>query len=130
MTVDYIHLCDYACVMQNGKPCMVGVFDRLFTHQFPTTHPTMSIAVNLIGRAHEQATIVVEIVPPAGAVVARIEGVIATTEHGVAFLNAHLIGATFERAGEHTVRVSANGQVLATKRLRVELLPAPPAPSH
>lgn len=35
MIVRYAHLCDYTLIANNGKPSLIGIFNRVWTHGLP-----------------------------------------------------------------------------------------------
>ena len=72
--VDYMHICDYAFPAQGGKPCIIGIFDRIDATFFPTVHSQMSVAIHLLGRQEEAFQLKVELVKPD-------EDILATLNH-------------------------------------------------
>ncbi|MEE9184428.1 MAG: hypothetical protein V3U39_08095, partial [Acidimicrobiia bacterium] len=72
--VEYMHLCDYAFPGQGGKPCVIGIFDRIRTLGFPVTHGHMHLAVQLRGQQNEIVPITIELCRPNGEVLVKIEG--------------------------------------------------------
>lgn len=60
MTVTYLHLCDYAFLTDNGKIGVIGIFDRIYSKQFPTTHNTMFVVGQVTEiRQEETLTLVI-----------------------------------------------------------------------
>jgi hypothetical protein len=75
--VEYMHICDYAFPAQGGKPCIIGIFDRIIALAFPVAHALMSVAIHLQGTAHEIVPIHVEVGRPNGDVIVRLDGQVA-----------------------------------------------------
>ena len=47
MRVTVAKFCDYACHVDGGKSTLIGMFDTIGGAQFPLTHPTFFICVEL-----------------------------------------------------------------------------------
>lgn len=43
MKVTYLHFSDYAFLTENGKMSVIGIFDRIGSKAFPTTHAAMFV---------------------------------------------------------------------------------------
>ena len=125
LSVDYLHPCDYAFLADGGKPCIIGIFDVLNTTSFPTTHPLMCIAMQLVGRAHEVGQIKVQLDRPNGDIVAAIDGAMTMNEDGKAFVCMNLMAITFPDAGRYPVKVLSNGECLATRSMTVRRVHQP-----
>jgi hypothetical protein len=123
--VQYMHICDYACPAQGGKPCIIGIFDTITAPVFPVTHPYMMIAIQLRGQAHEAVTIKVEIERPIGGAVASLDAQIIISAEGGAFLALTLVGQQFPEPGRYSVNVLGNGRPLATETLRAQRVQIP-----
>src|SRR5216684_2597000 len=117
--VEYMHICDYAFPGQNGKPCIIGIFDRIGAPAFPAAHPLMAIAIQLRGTAHEMIPIKIELGRPNGDVLVKMEGQIVVNEGGGAFINFNLVNTQFPEAGRYTVKVSSTGKTLASHSLHL-----------
>jgi hypothetical protein len=126
MTVEYMHICDYAFPAEGGKPCIIGVFDRVWGQSFPFRHAVMCIAIQLRGQAHETAAIRVEFGRPNGDVLAAIDANVVGGAEGGAFINLNMVNIEFPDAGRYTIRVRSGGQVLASQSIRAELRQQPP----
>lgn len=125
LTVEYMHICDYAFQAQGGKPSIVGIFDNINAGQFPAAHPLMCIAIQFVGPAHSPAKVRVELGRPNGDVIAGIDADIAMSAEGQAFVNLNLMGVQFPEAGRYTVKVSSQGQTLASKSLLLKVVRPP-----
>lgn len=42
-TLPFVHFCDHASMSTDGKLNLVGIFEGLFSHEMPTTHPQMFV---------------------------------------------------------------------------------------
>jgi hypothetical protein len=123
--VEYMHVCDYAFPAEGGKPCIIGIFDRIQAPTFPVAHPFMSIAIQLRGTAHEMIPIKVELGRPNGEVIVGMEGQVAAGDGGGAFINFNLVNTQFAEAGRYTVKVSSSGRPLASHTLHLVKAQAP-----
>jgi hypothetical protein len=125
--VEFMHLCDYAFQAEGGKACIIGIFDGIGAHTFPATHMLMTIAMQFQGQPHEVAPIKIELVRPNGETLAALEGQIAMSAEGVAFIEFKLGNLVFPEPGRYSVNVSSSGRTLATRSLRLTKLAPPPS---
>lgn len=54
VSVEYMHLCDYAFTTEDWKPCMIGVFATIAGMDFPLVHSKLFVAVQFRGSANER----------------------------------------------------------------------------
>ena len=120
-----MHLCDYSFPGENGKPCIIGIFDRIGVSGFPAAHPLMSIAIQLRGTAHETVPIKIELGRPNGGVLVRMEGQVAVGDGGGAFINFNLVNTQFPDAGRYTVNVFSADRTLVSHSLHLAKVQSP-----
>jgi Family of unknown function (DUF6941) len=123
--VEYMHLCDYAFQAEGGKPCIIGIFNGIGAHAFPATHMLMTIAIQFQGTSHEIAPVKIELGRPNGETLAAVEGQIALSSEGAAFIDFKLGNLHFPEPGRYTVSVSSSGRTLASQSLRLTKVTAP-----
>jgi hypothetical protein len=123
--VDYMHICDYAFPAEGGKPCIIGIFDRIFAPAFPATHVYMTVAVNVKGQPHEKIPAKLELGRPNGDVLATLNANAELTGEGAGLMQFALVNVQFPEQGRYTFKLSINGRTLATQSLRVQKAPAP-----
>ena len=123
--VDYMHICDYAFPAQGGKPCIIGIFDRIDATSFPTVHPQMSVAIHLLGRQGEAFQLKVELVKPDEDILATLNAQTAISVGGGAFVHLRMMQINFPTPGDYTFRVSADDRLLVTQTLFLRRLDAP-----
>ena len=131
--LEYMHVCDYACVGEGGKHCIIGIFDNINAANFPMAHPYMSVAIKFQGQQHARIQVQVELSKPNGEVLAKVGGEIAIGPEGGAMLNLNLVNVVFPEAGRYMFKVKANGRTLVSHSIRAQLMkvisqtPAPQA---
>jgi Family of unknown function (DUF6941) len=118
--VEYIHICDYAFLADGGKPCVIGIFDTIAGPTFPLAHPQMAIAFKVQGPPHAVVPITIEFALPNGQSMMSIDGQVALSSEGAAFIDFKLHNIQFPEPGRYLVRVLSAGRALATQPLRVE----------
>lgn len=128
--VEYLHLCDYAFLADGGKPCVIGIFDTIAGPNFPLTHPQMAIAFKVQGTPHAVVPITIELTLPNGETMMSVNGQVALSSEGAAFIDFKLHNIQFPEPGRYAVRVLSNGRALGTQTLRLEKISVqmPPAP--
>lgn len=124
-TIDYMHICDYA-FQSNGKPSMIGIFERINAFQFPAAHPYMAVAIKIRDQAHRKVNLTVQVARPNGDKLAEIQGTIVTGEDGVAYLDANLMNLQFPEPGRYLVKVLSAGATLVSESLILAKIEAPP----
>ena len=123
--VDYMHICDYAFPAQGGKPCIIGILDRITVTSFPTVHPQMSVAIQLRGQQGEACQLKVELVKPDGDILATLNAQVVISVGGGAFVHLHMMQINFPTPGDYTFRVSADDRLLVTQTLLLRRRDAP-----
>lgn len=122
-------LCDYAADYQ-GKLCIQGAFDSLFSRQFPVVHPACSLALRICLGPEDQGehklaiTIVDEDGKALDAERMPIEGNMQVSlPEGVSFMTRNLImnfqGLRFEKEGTYSVDISVDGELATRIPLRL-----------
>ncbi len=111
---------------QTGKKSLIGVFHELRAERFPAVHPMLWIYANITD-ARGRYRIEIQLVdidrnqvlgggqPPE----IDIPGPLQTTE-----ISAQLRNVTLPAPGTYEFHLLVNGQILATKAVRVAALPA------
>lgn len=127
--VEYMHFCDYAFPGENGKPCIIGIFDTIGGPSFPVQHAQLYIAVQLRGAPHEKAPVKIELGRPNGEVLGALElpGV-AMSPDGGAFIQAALQGQVFPEVGRYVLKVISGTRTLQSKSLQLRKIQAGPPP--
>ena len=128
VTIEYLHVCDYAFSAEGGKPCIIGIFDAIRAGAFPATHPMMAIAMRLRGSAHELLQLKVELARPSRDVLATMQGEVTMGSDGSAFMQVNMAGVTFPEAGRYVIKVTCAGQALTSHSLQVQKIQVPPQP--
>lgn len=132
--VEYIHICDYAFLADGGKPCIIGVFDTIAGPAFPLVHAQMAIAFKIQGAQHAIVPIRIEMTHPNGEAMMGIDGQVALSAEGAAFIDFKLHNLQFPEPGRYVFRVLSGSRALASQSLRLEkiamhMAPMPPPTS-
>jgi hypothetical protein len=127
--VEYIHICDYAFLADGGKPCVIGIFDTIAGPSFPLAHPQMAIAFKVQGSQHAVIPITIELQRPNGDTMMSVDGQLALSPEGGAFIDFKLHNLQFPEPGRYVVRVLSAGNALAAQTLRLEQIAVPLPPS-
>ncbi|MCX8229977.1 MAG: hypothetical protein OTJ44_08535 [Planctomycetota bacterium] len=109
-TLEWLHVCDYAFRDEQGKLCMIGLFDSMQSAQLPGRLPVFSVAIGLTdGQGDYEVGL--NIVSPSGKVVrlklppVRLQSKLAKVRAVV-----RLAGLPFEEFGRFTFRLEIEGQ--------------------
>jgi hypothetical protein len=116
---------------QTGKKSLIGVFHELRAQRFPAVHPVLWIYANLTdarGRYEFQIRLVDvarnSILGKGAPPPIDIQGPLQTTE-----ISAQLRNVALPSEGTYEFHLVANGQLVATKAIRVAPLQPPPSES-
>ena len=125
-------LADYASVTSDQKLVIAGVFDALVVGGLPAVHPSMALAVRLIGDPGQTGTHDIgvrlvdpdghELVPPFASKLALASD--DPSERGVSQFVLRLDNLTFKMAGRHSFDVLADGEYIGSVELRVRVQPS------
>lgn len=127
-------ICDYAADYQ-GKLCIQGAFDTLFTRQFPVVHPNCALAIRLCllpGDAGDHK-IGISIVDQDGKALDEermpiVGDLNVAMPENATFLTRNLImnfqGLQFEKAGDYSIDLTMDGEIISRTPLRLVLVPA------
>ena len=126
--VEYIHICDYAFAAHGGKPCIIGIFDRIEATSLPICQAELCLAIQLRGQRGETCELKVELIKPDGASHSTLNGSVSLAGTGGAFVQLVMRDVPFQAAGDYTIRVTENDRLLATKTLMVRRRDAPEQP--
>lgn len=62
--LQWAHICDHAFLDQHGKPCLIGLFDRILAPRVPAVHRSAALAFRIVGNADEPVTVRILLLPP------------------------------------------------------------------
>lgn len=114
-----------------GKQSLIGMFSRIHTRGFPTTHPQVSIYVALT-EGYGDTELMIRIVDGDEARPPIVEGkgkVRFKDPRAIANLALQFHGLTFPAAGEYRVQLWSQGELLREARLDVrQVKPRPTKP--
>lgn len=120
LTVDLLALCDFALVSQEGKLSLVGMFDRMFVSQLPTTYARFFIVMAVSGKPRSNETVMLRLKAPSGTLVLpEKELTFAIGEGGTANMITDVINLPLTEVGEHSLSLVSGKQTLVTKPLTV-----------
>ena len=134
MQLEYAFLADSAQVSSDGKMFVLGGgIDRIFSKQFPATHPYMSLVVKIQlhpAECEREHGLEVELWDPDGK---SIGGKVAATfsaprqpggRPSYVQLVMNVLNAEFRVPGDYAFQIVADGQLLKTLPIHLELLPS------
>lgn len=123
MIISYFHLCDYAFVTDNGKLGIIGIFDRIFSKQFPTTHQSMFVVgqVTEIDRRTQSLTLIIkkglqELAKQA--LVTNLQSVVSPLRSYNFLVGLH--NFTFQEPGVYDFTILVDDREVGTRKLVLE----------
>jgi hypothetical protein len=121
VTIEYLHICDYAFPAEGGKPCVIGIFDVIHATTFPAMHPHMAIALRLRGHADEVVPVKIELARPNGDVLTTLESDVTVGQDGSSFIAMNMINMQFPDPGRYIFKVTSAGHTLISHSLQLHL---------
>jgi hypothetical protein len=100
---EWIILCDYAFPTQNGKLCLVGIFDKIWTTNTPVTHPQLAIAFSVIGEPGENVGMKLSIIRPTGAPLQSFNTTFVLPNEGSARSSFQILGLVLPDFGPYAI---------------------------
>lgn len=133
MRVLLCKFCDYACRMEGGKGCLIGMFDTIGGMEFPLTHPTFYICVEFEFspfEAEREAHIKMVLIDEDGKELMGVEGHFPVPRNVDArpttmFHAFRIDGFTFQKPGTYRLDVLYNGEPVSEARLYLVQGPPP-----
>ena len=127
MKVALCAIADHVSGGDRGKLSIIGIFDTIWTKNFPTTHLSMSFVTRMLADyadSEQNFDLRVRLVGPDGEELLSLggDGKVGTLEPG-AINHVNLVfqlnQVTFPRSGTYMFVVSINGDVVAESPLRL-----------
>lgn len=128
MIVRYAHLCDHCLISKELKPCIIGIFSKIFASGFPfvmeqSVQIFICIALELddLGKTNVVETTLYD---PDMVPLMRIDTVAQLDTNqplGDVHLNWMMQRLQFEKAGPHILTISCGGKSLGLIEFAVEL---------
>lgn len=121
---DWIVLCDYAFPAQNGKLCLIGIFDLLGVPSVPYQHDRAAICFSVIGEPGEHVHLKLDIIGPTGQhVIPTFEQTVTLPDAGGAQGNIELRGLKLKDFGRHAIQLDLGEGVPKTAWFTLKELP-------
>jgi hypothetical protein len=108
-TVDWLHVCDHAFRDEQGKLCLIGLFDTLASQKLPGHLPLLSVAIGL-SDGEGSYEIGLQVSAPSGKTVnMKLPPVQMANRKAKARAVIRLNGMPFEEFGTYVFRLVLNG---------------------
>jgi len=108
-TVDWLHVCDHAFRDEQGKLCLIGLFDTLASQELPGRLPMLSVAIGLSDGDGEYE-IGLQVTAPSGkSVNMKLPSVQLADPRAKARAVIRLNGMPFEEFGTYAFRLILDG---------------------
>lgn len=111
--LEWIHVCDHAFRDEQGKLCMIGMFDNLASMQLPGGLPSFCVAFGLTGGQGEYEVGLQVEAPSGKAVNMKMPAMRLTEPRAKVRTVLRLQGMPFEEYGTYTFRMVIEGAPLA-----------------
>ncbi len=131
MDVALAVLADYANISREGKLNIMGIFDTIFSPQFPATHPQAQLIIRFeadISEAETKKSLEIRLIDEDGKTLMTVPGemVLGKAQAGEQLKSEGLVtmnNMVFPRAGRYEFKILVNGEHKATVPLKVLELP-------
>ncbi len=127
-TLEWLHVCDYAFRDEQGKLCLIGMFDSLASLRLPGRLPVFAVAIGLAD-GQGQYDIALRVEAPSGKhVELKLPPVVLQQRKSKARAVIRLSAMPFEEFGPYTFRLVLDGQPVEYPVHVIDHLEARPAP--
>lgn len=126
-------LCEYTAQLQNGRQCMMGIFDNIVAPHFPIDHPSVVFCLQFefeAAEAGDPMDVGVKFVDDDAKALLDFtaSGEIPRDVNGGStrlFMQFQIPGLRLERPGDYRLEVVFNGNRVGEESIPVMLVPAP-----
>lgn len=126
--LEWLHVCDHAFRDEQGKLCLIGMFDSLASLRLPGRLPTMAVAIGLTdGQGQYEVALRVE-APSGKHVELKLPNMVLQQRKAKARAVIRLAALPFEEFGSYVFRLVLDGQPVDHPVHVIEHLEARPAP--
>ncbi len=114
-----------------GKKSLIGIFDRIWTHGFPTQHPQLFLYAKFVGGSpQDKLTAIWRVLGPRGTQQDFPAGEVSISPEGMAELVAQFGGIPFPGPGIYRFVLLLNGHEQGDVRIGVEQIKSESAAVH
>jgi len=128
LQVKYIHLCDYFTVSSDGKPSIIGEFDRYFTSENQLVINRAFLVAKLVGQPNKLVDFTIRVRGPKDKDVFNSTFSFPSDINGIVPFSFQLSNFVFTDFGTHKFQVLDGDKILAETELSVEKV-APQRPT-
>ena len=121
---DWIVLCDYAFQGQQGKICMIGIFDVIYAVNVPVKHERAFIGFSVIGEPGEVVPLRLDIISPTGRTLAHVEQQFTLPDGASAQVSLEVRELSLKDFGRHAIQVDLGDGQPKSAWFTVPRLPA------
>lgn len=116
----FLIVCETAFASQEGNLNIIGIFENIFTPDFPINYPKMTVVFNVSGSVGDYNFTLSIKDPNKQVIVPPIKGGFNITGTNVKFgFIGNLVNLKFEKEGFYAVSLEVNGRLLGETSFRV-----------
>lgn len=115
--LEWVVLCDSTFRDDQGKSCMIGVFDRISAHTVPTRHPRIGVAIRLRGTPGRQVTVDLRLIRPDNSRIGLGSIYSTASRWGSIQINCNFHGIEFPLWGDYQFEVLAGEELMGSAKL-------------
>ncbi len=130
MRLLFCKACEYATQLENGRHCLIGMFENISCPYFPVTHPPFFLCLQVefeLLDLVEKFDITAHLIDEDGQPVADFSaaGEVPPYQGGVTRLHMvfHIMPIEFQKPGDYRIDVTLNDKKIGEERLPVILIP-------
>jgi hypothetical protein len=111
---DWAILCDYAFQDVSRKMCLIGVFDRIFSHAVPSALHQSALAMKLVGQPEEHVAFRIQVVRPTGGQLVTFEGTVELGQTGASEVQFGIAGLPLPDFGLYSFNIFITDELAKT----------------
>lgn len=120
--LNFIIICDNAFFGEEDKKLNIeGVFDTIYSRDFPTIHKKMSVVSSFddMESGNHAETIIIE---RNSSEIARFDHQFSKSEPGKHKIINNLLNVGFQDEGEYNVKILLDGQLMGSEKLTIQTI--------
>lgn len=118
--IEFFTLCDYATTSKEGKLSIIGIFDRMFTRQLPSTFARFFIVAILKGEPDSEHQVTLSLTDPDGGDVMPAKQLkIKLGAQGRSNIITDVVNLPLKMAGDHRLQLTSDEKQLGSTTFTV-----------
>lgn len=122
ISTEVVALAEYAMTSEEKKLSIIGIFDRVFVRELPSSHARLSFIVTFAGMTDETKEVLLQVIKPSGAEAFHADVQLTFGPNGKFNFVSNFEGFPLEEAGQYVFRFLDGKKEIVSTTLDVILV--------